>query len=133
MEYSIHKDEHPRQTVKKIKNILKNLDIIPKEKIIHFNYTKKNAPRSLHVYINNNYLLGTNGKGSNYINSRASGYAELMERLQNSLIINFKNSQDSLLPDEKYYTNEELLKSEISQYFPNKNSLLLLRFPRMIR
>ena len=127
MDYSICKDEHPRQTVKKIKNILNNIGIYTKEKITNFDYTKKNAPRSVRIYVNE-YKIGSNGKGSNYINSRASGYAEFMERLQNGFIyaFNLRNKEFLYAPDEIYYGTDELLHSEIIKHYSDKSFVKLL-------
>ncbi len=125
MEYSICKDEQPRQTVKKIKNILSNLGIKTEEKLQPFDYKKKCAPRAIRIEILNQFI-GATGKGSSYINSRASGYAEFIERLQNAFLLNFNNDEFFQAPNESYCNNDDLLNNEIIKVFPNKHTLLLL-------
>lgn len=87
MKYTIYKDETPQKTVTKIKQILNNLEIELDE--IYFNENEKNAPNSSTPFISlrvetiNHNIGGTNGKGTNIENAKASAYAEYMERLQN--------------------------------------------------
>ncbi len=85
--YSICKDEIPEKTVEKIKKLLKNIDLELTEIFFH-DETCLNSPVSLRVY-SEKFSIGTNGKGTSIINAKASGYAEFMERLQNSILINF--------------------------------------------
>ncbi len=128
MQYSICKDNTPRTTVKRIKQLLNEIGIYPKEEIIQFDPDYKYSPRSIRVYLDL-WNMGVNGKGSNYINSRASGYAELMERLQNLFLPNFNDlrCQDFIKsPDEVYYDTKQLLDSEISRFYKDKTNLELL-------
>lgn len=93
-QYSIFKDELPEKTIKKIKDILYSVDL---EVLENYFYDDKSSssPVSLRVY-NKNFDIGTNGKGTSVVNARASAYAEFMERLQNSMLINFYPSVSSL-------------------------------------
>ena len=125
MQYNICKETTPRQTVSKIKEILSKRGIKLQEILVPFDYKQKNAPRSLRVYLINENI-GTNGKGTSYINSKASGYSEFMERLQNIEILNINNSEFNIVPDEIKYNTEQLLTSEIAKYYKDKDTLNFL-------
>jgi len=75
------KDSNPKDTVFKIKNILKENNYKVKEK-----YKKRNLNGiySLRLELNDN--KGSNGKGITLNLARASAYAELMERLQSNML-----------------------------------------------
>ena len=75
--YSKKKDANPIDTVNKIKGILQNLDITTTEKI----FKASNNCFSCTVDCNE-YKLHSNGKGTTLNYNFASGYAELIERLQ---------------------------------------------------
>lgn len=87
MHYTICKDDYPKNTVERIKNILDKLDIEVEEIIYPFNEiekTQNSSPLiSVRVETINHNIGGTNGKGTCIDNARASAYAEYMERLQN--------------------------------------------------
>lgn len=90
------KDDTPDNTVKKIKNILKKINITTEEKY-HFNSIENF--HSIHLVIKGVESIYTNGKGTTYNYALASSYAEFMERLQN----NFLHKKFALSPRvEKY-------------------------------
>lgn len=78
MSYNKYKDLKPQDTVRKIKNILKSLDINVEENYLH---SVKNL-YSMRLNISS-VNWGVNGKGTTKQFCRASAYGELMERLQN--------------------------------------------------
>ncbi len=81
----IRKDANPKDTIKRIKKILKSLSIQTTEKKIK-NIHKKFY--SVRLEIKGFYHMGTNGKGLTKNLARASAYAELMERLSSRILIN---------------------------------------------
>ncbi|MCS2524665.1 YcaO-like family protein [Bacteroides ovatus] len=121
-----YKDASPEQTIQKIKNILKDIGINTKELL----YNNAYLSHSCRIIINNDVLselnVGTNGKGMTPAYSLASGYAELMERLQNKSLLNeaikhaIPSSTFQLFPDEKEQTSSKAnFISLINTFFPN--------------
>lgn len=112
-----YKDELPLKTINKIRNILNDLGIFT----IETNW-KNSADGFYSVTIKIvDTNLQTNGKGTSYEYALASGYAELLERLQNRA--QFKLSIDVsdkalrykgffYAPDEKYLSIKDLLKED---------------------
>ena len=86
MEYSIIKDDTPQNTVKRIKQIFEDLKL-ETEEFFYSNTTSPDAPVTLRLHLKNHFLVGTNGKGTNIDNARASAYAEFIERLSNLMLI----------------------------------------------
>lgn len=96
------KDAKPDNTIKKIKQILKDNNIKVKEK-----YIKRNINNVYSIRLELDNHKGSNGKGLSLKLAKASAYAELMERLQSNMInkkristkkVNKKNKlYDSLL------------------------------------
>ena len=85
MNNELRKDLTPKETIKKIKKILKENKINIKEnktKCLYKNFY------STRIEIKGFYHLGTNGKGITKDLALASAYAELMERLQSKMLIN---------------------------------------------
>ncbi|MEW5814670.1 MAG: YcaO-like family protein [Spirochaetota bacterium] len=78
-----YKDNHPIDTVTQIRQILKQLGILPVE-------TWKNSIEGLYSLklriAGVNPRIGTGGKGRNELLSLASAYGELIERLQNQIL-----------------------------------------------
>lgn len=112
-----YKDELPENTINRIRNILNKVGIFTIEE----NW-KNSAKRFCSVTIKiPNTNLQTNGKGTSYKYALASGYAELMERLQNQaqFRLSVDVSSEALkykgfyyAPDEKYLSIDELLNSK---------------------
>lgn len=75
------KDKSPKETINTIKKILKENDIIIKEKKIRKNFR---GVYSIRIEDKNNQ--GTNGKGLSMNLARASAYAEFIERLQSNML-----------------------------------------------
>lgn len=99
MKYSIFKDEKPQITAEKIKDILKNNNLKIEEHCIFLN-NNDNSPVSLRAALFGIDIIGTNGKGTNIDNARASAYAEFMERLQNQFLIELNGTDYNWAPDE---------------------------------
>lgn len=105
---SVFKDDTPQNTVARIKDILKANNIETTEK-----WNDSGVPNCYSVRVTvSGTVFGSNGKGVTEEFALASGYGELMERLQLGVI--FKEDQqksgDSYLREEEQYkTVEELL------------------------
>ncbi len=124
MEYSILKEAKPEQTVNRIKALLSDMGIKLSEEIISSEYQKLYTPSSLKVFLHFNKECSTNGKGSCFINAKASAYAEFMERLQSQFLIPFNNSQYIYSPDEKIIDENILSENLINKYIKDKELLL---------
>lgn len=88
----VRKDSSPKETVKKIKRILKENKIKVKELKVKHIYKKF---YSIRLELKDFYNLGSNGKGLSKDLAKASAYAELMERLESRMLLN------------TYYLNKE--------------------------
>lgn len=112
-----YKEVTPEETVAKIKEILKDLEIDVEEK-----WTDKSSvdTYSLRICIKGSDV-GQNGKGMTREFAMASGYAEFLERLQNGMF-RFRMEEPSKefpfinVPDEKYFS--------ISEFISQNNSFL---------
>ncbi len=113
LEYNKFKDNNPEDTLFRIQSILHNLGL-----------------STMHEWVDNEYegcysnrvtvhptQLGTNGKGTDRIYSLTSGYAELLERIQNNILYIGEMSQEDKqyggfvhFPDQKLVSFEEILK-----------------------
>lgn len=110
-----YKEVEPKETVKKLKNILNEIGINVEEK-----WSKKSSvgTYSLRLCVKGTDL-GQNGKGMTKEFAMASAYAEFFERMQNGLF-RFrieKPTEDlpfSIFPDEKEISIEEIMKKENS-------------------
>ena len=89
------KDDSPLDTVKKIKGILKSYGIETEEK-----WMDSGVPYcySLRVSVYGT-VFGTNGKGVTKELALASGYGELMERLQLGRILKSDQQKDGAMVD----------------------------------
>ncbi len=116
MPTKIHfKDETPTKTIDKIKGILEQLDIQTQEE--WYPSGVKNC-YSMRVSVPT-AAFGTNGKGINEDFTRASGYAEFMERLQVGFLSKRLMRDNNLhYADEKRMTKEECAQS-CSDWFKN--------------
>lgn len=81
-----YKATNPVSTVTRIKGILGKLGILTSE-----SYVESPKFYSCRITVGNGKIrdlnIGTNGKGSTFEYSLASGYAEFMERLQNNMLL----------------------------------------------
>jgi len=134
-----YKDELPLNTINKIRNILNDLGILAVE--VGWQNSAKEF-YSVNLMIENTNLT-SNGKGTTYEYALASGYGELMERLQNQAP--FRLSMDLnpealeykgfyYAPDEKYISMEDLIntnddwtKKQISLIKPEVDKYELLK------
>ena len=80
--YSKHKDRTPEQTVEVIRSILGELHI--ETEVVALNHPF-HGTHSNHVQIKGT-TIGANGKGTTEAYALASGYAELLERIQNGMV-----------------------------------------------
>ncbi len=103
LEISHFKDNEPKETIKRIREILWNLDC----KVLEELHDDNKGIFSAHIRIDDTGIY-SNGKGVTPELALASGYGELMERLQN--LLNFripsvfhkevKNNKLTVVPDE---------------------------------
>ena len=112
--YSKYKERTPQETIYEIRRILNDIGLFTVQSWMDDAY---DGARSCRVTIYPT-ALGTNGKGTDVLYSTASGYAELMERLNNNLIA-LRDERDALkndtgfynFPDEKMISVEEIADS----------------------
>jgi ribosomal protein S12 methylthiotransferase accessory factor len=109
-----YKKSNPEGTITKIKDILKEIDLVPSETFSANPYPEIYSMRL--ELPQNKGSFGTNGKGRSMEYSVASGYAEFMERLQNNIFGTFSRTLMKEIkkehgfyyaPDEKYITKED--------------------------
>lgn len=109
--YSKHKDRAPQDTIFEIQKIINDLGLFTVIKYLDKEFEGAVSNR-VTIYPTAN---GTNGKGTDELFATASGYAELIERIQNNLLVSqlkgprlesYKGFSD--FPDEKIMTLEEL-------------------------
>lgn len=119
-----YKDAEPIDTILRIKNILKELEIDIEE--TWFNNDDIDI-YSLRIVIKGTEI-GTNGKGVTKELALASAYGEFLERLQNDYLLkNLINNHESnfiIANDEKLLSAEELIKDNnifINKYFEERN------------
>ena len=101
------KDAKPKDTIKRIRKILKSNSIKVKEKR---NFNILNKIFSVRLEIKNIHNLGVNGKGFTKHYALASAYGELMERLQSRLLI--KPYFTNKIKNTVYFEDEFLLSYE---------------------
>ena len=105
------KDAVPKETVKRIRNILQENSVTVTEE---FGDSGIKNCYSLRLSVNG-IDDGTNGKGVTETLARASAYAELMERLQSDNLI-YQSNAHTRFSDAKQLNKAELL-SECGKYF----------------
>lgn len=105
----------PEDTVFRIKKILLELGLLLKEQ-----YFESGSFHSCRISLANSGVaaldIGTNGKGNNFEYALASGYAELMERLQNKILLNkriyaYRKYVERLPPDSLFV--KKLIRDEL--------------------
>ena len=113
-----HKDCSPEQTIKKIRSILYDIDIVLNE--VCWNSVAK-CCHSVRLIDSNiqadNDTIGTNGKGVTKLFALASAYAEFMERLQNEAIYmrryGLMSEDEFYFPDETKRKGQNILEREV--------------------
>lgn len=121
-----YKERQPEDTVNFIQNILVNYGIDVEEKWL--DEDEHIGTQTVRVDIKGT-TVGTNGKGVSKRFSRASGYAEFIERLQNDILINDVILKDNSInyhvdPDEVVKSSKEIIEennSFVKQYFKVRN------------
>lgn len=108
-----YKDDSPKNTVKRLKEILKNNGIEVEE---HWEKKSSVGTYSLRLCVKGTNM-GQNGKGMTKDFAAASAYAEFFERYQNGILVfrTEKPTEDlpfSYAADEKKMTVEELIKEK---------------------
>lgn len=109
--YSKYKERTPQETIFTIRRILNDIGLFTVQDWVDDAYEGAKSCR-VSIYPT---VLGTNGKGTDVVYSTASGYAELLERLNNNLLT-LRDERDSLkedvgfyhFPDEKMISIEEI-------------------------
>ena len=120
-----YKDAEPAETVKKLKNLLKELGIDVEEK-----WSKESSVGtfSLRICIKGTDI-GQNGKGMTREFAMASGYAEFFERMQNGML-RFRMEKPTKelpfanVPDEKHLQIEEVLGANFKNSGEIQNSFV---------
>ena len=111
-DYSKYKDRKPEDTVFEIRRILNEIGFFPVVQWTSDSYEGACSNR-VSLYPTS---AGTNGKGTDKVYCMASGFAELMERLNNGILFN-RDRMDPIkeetgfteFPDEKEMTVREIL------------------------
>lgn len=80
--YNKYKDDDPRDTIFRIQEILNRAGLFT---VMEWADTNSEGAFSNRVSLYPS-ALGTNGKGTDRLYASASGYAELMERIQNAIL-----------------------------------------------
>ena len=112
MQYRKHKDAAPMDTVKKIQSIIHNIGL---ETDVTWVESGIKDAYSNHISISHT-SFGANGKGTSKEYALASGYAELIERIQNGILktaIRYNRVANEIgflySPDEKICSVEDIL------------------------
>lgn len=110
--YNKFKDKAPQDTIFEIQECLNRAGLFP---VLRWMENSFHGARSNRITLYPTQL-GTNGKGTDELYSAASGYAELMERIQNNALALrmprqrvFQHGPYRTFPDEKYMSIEELI------------------------
>lgn len=123
--YNKHKDDEPTNTLNKIQDILDKLDIKTSYEWIESDVKGCYSNR---VTIDNT-TLGTNGKGTNRIYALTSGYAELIERIQNNIL--YMGDYDKITKTYEgfnFYSDEK--EQNIEEIINSDNELIKLVFDK---
>ena len=125
VEYDIYKDLKPADTVSNIKKILNDTGAWAGEE--YFFYETENIrPFSLRLSLFNINSIGTNGKGTNEENAKASAYGELLERIENQTFISAKDDEFIFAPDESFCDVNDLKSNILNKYLANLPKLSFL-------
>ena len=116
-----YKDASPDVTVNRIRTLLEKVGVRTREVL----YENQGLSYSNRISLDNPGFetldIGTNGKGMSYDFSMASGYAELMERMQNKFLVNEAMRYANLLSDTyslpfRFYPDEQLNTCSSSEF-----------------
>lgn len=132
MHYKKYKERSPEDTVFEIRRILHEAGLFP---VTTWTERECEGLRSCRVILHPSRLMGQNGKGTDEKYAAASGFAELMERLENGWLWQ-KLMDDEFLrrggfhdfPDEEIKPIAELLAQD-NPYLPKIFESLGLRMP----
>lgn len=131
-DYKKHKEKSPRDTIFRIQEILNRAGIFT---VIDRGGTEYEGAKSNRISLYPSKILGQNGKGTDELFATASGYAELLERMQNSALDQRQFAQDleeyggfREFPDEKIMSVKDVLDQHDS-YLDNLFKKLGCIFP----
>ena len=109
--YQKHKERTPEETVFVIQKILRDIGLFP---VLRWTGINKKGQFSNRITLYPT-AVGVNGKGTDELYSTASGYGELMERLQNNMLLsgsrNLSEAPFIEAPDEKEIPLKDLLEN----------------------
>lgn len=115
MQFGIHKDRKPAETIRKIRDILNDLEISTYER-----QWAQGGENLYSVRIEDALLTaGTNGKGVSHEYALASAYAEFMERIQNAALY-----FDSFIFMEKKFVYPDAVTMGIAEYIKKNKNLV---------
>lgn len=110
--YLKHKDRSPEDTISLIQQILRDTGVFP---VLKWTGEPRKGFSSNRITLHPT-TAGVNGKGTDEIYSTASGFGELMERIQNNLLISMPAASDeatrpafNIAPDEGERSLEDVL------------------------
>lgn len=122
MGYTKHKEKSPQDTIFEIRQILNRAGIFT---VLNHVGNEYKGAYSNRISLYPSKILGQNGKGTDELFATASGYAELMERIQNNALdqrLHTKELREYAgfwdFPDEKIISIAELL-SQDDSYLDN--------------
>lgn len=121
-----YKDAQPAQTISHIRNILSKYDIQIRETLFNMGALFYSCRIEIANFGLEQLGIGTNGKGMSKEYSLASGYAELMERIQNKFLVNEAMRYADKIPNGaplafRFFPDEQL------QYCSFKEFLAIIR------
>ena len=96
--YSKYKERMPQDTIFEIRRILNEMGLFPVQTWTNSAYEGAKSCR-VSIYPTK---LGSNGKGTDVLYSTASGFAELMERMNNGLLT-IRDRRDSFYSEAGFY------------------------------
>lgn len=120
----VYKEDHPRNTVLRIKNILTRLGVVTTE-AVWMKYVENVYSVRVET-LEDNGSFGSNGKGKTRFFTLASAYAEFMERIQNCMIILSNSFWNHSLEEIKqnsgfyYFPDEKIMDINELEQLPSK-------------
>lgn len=124
----LYKDAPPQETISRIKGILASLGVKTRETFYDANGLFYSCRIEIDNYGLDSLGIGANGKGMTREYALASGYAELMERLQNKFLVNEAMRHSAKIPNGtqlsfRFFPDEELQQSYLRDFFHHIHSL----------